>query len=159
MICKTFFRRGIIFPLLLFFLHSCQKKEICWNYSEVLAKYPMYDTARLVQPKAQFNNSLKAEFVSGSGGLRTYFIITSCPLLADCDQTVGVRYRINEEEFFTRGYLLAGGQKILLQPEDSRRIIGALLQNNCIDVAIGDYRCKLEPLDFCLAYEKLTNIL
>ncbi len=125
----------------------------------MLAKYPVYDTAKLVQPTGQFSNSLKAEFVSGSGGLRTYFIVTSCPLVADCDQTVEVRYRINEEEFFTRGYLLAGGQKILLQQEDSRHMIGTLLQNNSIDVAIGDYRCKLEPLDFSLAYEKLTNIL
>lgn len=85
---------------------------------------------------------------------RGVLTVQSLPLIA-CDsteRTISISLTIEDEETTIEGTVFEGGQEVLLSPDDSMRIIEALLNQNCVSIKMGRYCSTLAFEGFQQAY-------
>jgi hypothetical protein len=129
--------------LLLPLLCACHK-EGPWVCNQIPSKAP---SSKWTCVSADPTYTLSFELLRTSEGTKGYLIAHSTPI-PPTSSPLPIRYTIDEKESKTEGYLLQGGQKILLSDILTQTFIGALQQGKTIHIALRGYKSILCGKEF-----------
>lgn len=105
-------------------------------------------------------NGLELEIVKGPTETRLYINIFSIPVPADFDSKsqVVVELTIEGESEMILVQRFQGGQRFLVEGTDTAKILSALSNGECVEIAIDRYKSTIYSEGFNQAYRKLSQL-
>lgn len=105
-------------------------------------------------------NGVELEIVKGPSETRLYLNIFSIPIPADfeAENQVVVELTIDEKSEMILVERFQGGQRFLVDGEATAKILSALCNGECVEIAIDRYKSIIYSKGFNEAYRKLSRL-
>ena len=148
--------------LCLLALTSCASSIREWQIEETCTQSNRFNSGRLLLSPTDDCEYLEIEIVRNYSGIRFYlnlFFLQALPLKEDPSRTtLEVITECPSKEFVIYPYLLAGGQRILLDGTDADLLIKMLNQHQEFKLKLGRHVIEVIPTKFAEHYQTLINI-
>lgn len=122
----------------------------------IKADCPSASYVKLYLPACNAFNGLEAALLSCNGSVHLYLYVLTLLFPPSPDEDhCDVKITFNNETLIFTAERLQGGQSLLLPDEAMVLIMGALLDNTCVDIKVGRYETTLIPDNFQKTYSLL----
>lgn len=139
---KFLFGKIAFAAIFLIFFVSCQNaKAPCWELEARKAPCPQFNATRIYYVSPCATEALTVQIEIGHEGLRMYLDLYICPV--GCDeaqsQSISFDYIAMGTPHKGNGYVLEGGQRILLDDRTTEEMISFLLKGYDLVISVGMY--------------------
>lgn len=143
-----------------FLLLACSPKSPHWDYQQQQSLYRGFNSARMFIKPDDECNGLELEIVKGPTETRLYINIFSIPVPADfeSENQVVVELTIEGKSEMILVQRFQGGQRFLVEGTDTAKILSALCNGECVEIAIDRYKSMIYSEGFNEAYRKLSRL-
>jgi hypothetical protein len=154
------FRKRLLLAFSSFFftvLTSCSPPCYQWEIQKASSCDPSYKLAKMwMVPENNYNN-LELEIDRSGSDIRMYINVYSLPVSSNSDEPFSVELSVamDDEVRIAYGELLRGGQRILLEPEITGKIISALQISQRVTISVGRYRSEITTTNFNKCFSEL----
>ena len=152
---KSFTRRALC--ALFVILSGCTPKCPQWEIEKISTPCHCFSAGKVFYPVQDTFSGIEVELDRGPSDTRMYLNIYSIPLLGSCEEEskILIAVTINEIKEVIEADLLHGNQRILVPLDIMNQIIEALLGNQYVSIAVGQYCAEIPPQNFQTAYQNL----
>lgn len=144
--------------ILLVLLTACQQNDP-WGYNQIASGDKQYNSTKLSCFTSDLVNGLDLEFMRISTELRTYLNVHSLPVPASAKnpKSTSATLTIQEETISFQAWRHEGGQRFLLPPEISERIVEALNNDLPVRIQLARYQSTITPKGFKQKFQKMMR--
>ena len=136
---------------------SCHR-ERQWTQSQIVSTKKTSCSSKLIHTAIDPIYGLAFELVKTQEGIKGYLVAHSTPLSKrSVSQYTPIKYIIDKEIFTSEGYVLEGGQKILLNETLIQDLICALHLEKKIEISLTGYKTQLDGKGFPQAFQKFQT--
>lgn len=148
--------------LFLFLLATSCSSSSCpkWQIEETITCSPCYNSGKIFFPPPDEFSGLELELARGPDDVRMYINVFSIEISGEADDSNAAQVLVDfggEAETFTAN-ILQGGQRLLLPPEATERILSSLLDGDYITISVDRYKAEIPSENFPKLYNSLCDI-
>lgn len=123
-----------------------------WIIQETVTCSPEYSSKRLLLAPSDKCNGIQVELIKDCYEVRTTLNCFSLPLTPKWDTSIEVIFDYGDHFETFIGYVLEGGQRIVLSAEGTNQLIENLSSGQPFSIFVGRYKTDLTPYKFVELY-------
>lgn len=152
--------KGVLLTPFFFSLFACGSKRPHWDYQQQKSLYSGFNSARMFLKSDDECNGVELEIVKGPTETRLYINIFSIPVPADFETENQVVVELTIEGYSEMIVVqrFQGGQRFLVEGTDTAKILSALANGQCVQIAIDRYKSMIYSEGFNQAYRRLSRL-
>jgi hypothetical protein len=149
-----------VIALCFLFFVGCSAPEHQWGIQEVVTRQPRFNSGRLFLEPASNTHHLSLEIVRTQSGVRFYINLLFLEIHSSNEDPTAIKVICDDtgETLIIYPHVLQGGQRLLLNVDDTNRLIQQLLDEKNFTICLGMNQITIHSTQFSSMYQQLLKI-